>query len=108
MPTYEYQCDNCGKEFDIFQSIKDKPASVCEECGGHLTKLLSAGTGLIFKGSGFYITDYKTKSGGEDAAPSAPKEGGAAKTDTTTKTESPAKSASPAPKAAASESKAVK
>jgi len=67
MPTYEYACDNCGEQFDIFQSIKDAPATVCEKCGGHLTKLLSAGSGLIFKGSGFYITDYKTKSGGEPA-----------------------------------------
>lgn len=67
MPTYEYACDNCGGEFEIFQSIKDAPVTVCEKCGGNLTKLLSAGTGLIFKGSGFYITDYKTKSGGEGA-----------------------------------------
>ena len=59
MPTYEYACDKCGQQFDIFQSIKDAPKTTCEKCGGHLTKLLSAGSGLIFKGSGFYITDYK-------------------------------------------------
>lgn len=63
MPTYEYQCDKCGGEFDFFQSIKEAPKETCEKCGGHLTKLLSAGTGLIFKGSGFYITDYKGGSG---------------------------------------------
>ena len=63
MPTYEYQCGNCGKHFDFFQSISEVPKSECEECGGKLTKLLSAGSGLIFKGSGFYITDYKSKGG---------------------------------------------
>lgn len=62
MPTYEYQCEQCHKEFDIFQGINDAPKTECEECGGKLTKLLSAGTGLIFKGSGFYITDYKANS----------------------------------------------
>lgn len=71
MPTYEYACDNCGGEFEIFQSIKDAPVTVCEKCGGKLTKLLSAGTGLIFKGSGFYITDYKSKTGGESSGSSA-------------------------------------
>lgn len=65
MPTYEYECGNCGKHFDYFQSMSDAPKQTCEECGGQLTKLLSAGSGLIFKGSGFYITDYKSKSGGE-------------------------------------------
>jgi len=75
MPTYEYACDNCEEQFEIFQSIKDAPATVCEKCGGHLTKLLSAGSGLIFKGSGFYITDYKTKSGGEPAGGGESKSG---------------------------------
>ncbi len=65
MPTYEYECTKCGEQFDYLQSIKEAPKDTCEKCGGALTKLLSAGTGLIFKGSGFYITDYKTKSGGE-------------------------------------------
>lgn len=59
MPTYEYQCEKCGGEFEYFQSMSEPPKQVCEKCGGKLTKLLSAGAGLIFKGSGFYITDYK-------------------------------------------------
>lgn len=59
MPTYEYQCRDCGGQFEYFQSISEPPKEKCEKCGGSLTKLLSAGTGLIFKGSGFYITDYK-------------------------------------------------
>lgn len=59
MPTYEYECTKCGKHSEYFQSIKEAPKTECEHCGGKLTKLLSAGSGLIFKGSGFYITDYK-------------------------------------------------
>lgn len=59
MPTYEYECTKCGEHFEYFQSIKDDPMTTCEKCGAKLTKLLSAGSGLIFKGSGFYITDYK-------------------------------------------------
>ncbi len=70
MPTYEYECTKCGEQFEYLQSIKDAPKEVCERCGGELVKLLSAGSGLIFKGSGFYITDYKTKSGGESAGSS--------------------------------------
>lgn len=71
MPTYEYECTKCGEHFEYFQSIKDAPLTVCEKCGGELTKLLSAGTGLIFKGSGFYITDYKN-SGSKTTAESKP------------------------------------
>jgi len=62
MPTYEYECQDCGKHFEYFQSIKAAPKKKCEECGGRLQRLVSAGSGLIFKGSGFYITDYKKSS----------------------------------------------
>jgi putative FmdB family regulatory protein len=70
MPTYEYACEKCGHQFDIFQSMKDKPLTVCpkEKCGkktwgkGRVRKMLGAGAGLIFKGSGFYITDYRSES----------------------------------------------
>ena len=71
MPTYEYECTQCGKPFEFFQSISEPPKEKCEECGGKLTKLLSAGSGLIFKGSGFYITDYKNKGGGEGKSESS-------------------------------------
>jgi len=83
MPTYEYECTSCGSHFEIFQKMSDAPKETCESCGGKLTKLLSAGSGLIFKGSGFYITDYKSKSGGESSASdSSPKsDAGAAKSD---------------------------
>jgi putative FmdB family regulatory protein len=63
VPTYEYECENCRGTFEYFQSMSEPPKKKCEECGGKLTKLLSAGSGLIFKGSGFYITDYKKGSG---------------------------------------------
>jgi len=61
MPTYEYECSSCKKIFEIFQSINDKPLKKCRECGGKLKKLVSSGSGIIFKGAGFYETDYKRK-----------------------------------------------
>ncbi len=62
MPTYEYKCDSCHHTFEIFQSIKDDPIKKCPNCGKNkLRKLISGGAGLIFKGSGFYLTDYKNK-----------------------------------------------
>ncbi|RMF08603.1 MAG: zinc ribbon domain-containing protein [Candidatus Neomarinimicrobiota bacterium] len=64
MPTYEYKCANCGHYFETFQSIKDDPVRTCPQCGEDtVQRLISSGTGLIFKGSGFYLTDYKHQSG---------------------------------------------
>lgn len=67
MPTYEYECSKCGNHFDFFQSMKDAPLTDCpdEACGGKGTvkRLIGSGAGLIFKGSGFYITDYKKQNG---------------------------------------------
>ena len=60
MPTYEYECQKCGHRFDLVQSIKDAPKKTCPECRGRIKRLLSAGGGLLFKGSGFYITDYRS------------------------------------------------
>src|SRR5438034_1123828 len=63
MPTYEYRCDACGHTFEQFQSIKAEPIRKCPKCGKNKVKrLISTGAGLIFKGSGFYITDYRDKS----------------------------------------------
>ena len=95
MPTYEYACQKCGHEFEQFQSMRDEPLKKCPKCKkAGLKRLVGGGAGLIFKGTGFYITDYKKKTG-------APKEGGGdtkpasdAKASTT-----PASSASPAPPA---------
>jgi putative FmdB family regulatory protein len=61
MPTYEYQCQKCDYTFEAFQSITEKPLKRCPNCGGAVKRLISSGAGLIFKGSGFYITDYKRK-----------------------------------------------
>ena len=59
MPTYEYYCPTCGVSFDYFQSITAEPLSACPECHKPVQRKISGGAGLIFKGSGFYITDYK-------------------------------------------------
>jgi putative FmdB family regulatory protein len=59
MPTYEYECLSCKIRFDLFQSMKDDPISVCPECKGKVKRLIGGGLGVIFKGSGFYSTDHK-------------------------------------------------
>ena len=62
MPTYEYQCTKCGFKFDLFQRVDSSPREKCPRCNGKVRKLISGGCGIIFKGSGFYETDYKRKS----------------------------------------------
>ncbi len=117
MPTYEYVCEKCDHEFDVFQSIKDQPLQVCprEKCGmkkwgkGKIKKMIGGGAGLIFKGSGFYITDYRSDSYKEaakkDVAPSAD----AGKSADKPKAESSAKSESaPAPAKPEKASKSAK
>ena len=59
MPTYEYECSKCKYTFEEFQSINEKPLTRCPKCKGELRRLISGGAGLIFRGSGFYVTDYK-------------------------------------------------
>ncbi|HKJ92530.1 MAG TPA: zinc ribbon domain-containing protein [Longimicrobiales bacterium] len=61
MPTYEYRCPK-GHEFELFQRMSDPPEAECPECGEAAQRQLSAGAGLLFKGSGFYITDYRSDS----------------------------------------------
>lgn len=60
MPTYEYECPRCGR-FERFQPITAKPLKACPECGGAVKRLIGAGAGIIFKGHGFYATDYRSQ-----------------------------------------------
>ena len=62
MPTYEYVCASCGNDFDVFQSMSDNPLKVCPTCGGAVKRKINGGTGVIFKGSGFYKNDSRTSS----------------------------------------------
>jgi putative FmdB family regulatory protein len=61
VPTYDYECEKCANKFELFQKMSDEPVAKCPKCGGKATRLISQGTGIIFKGSGFYTTDYKKK-----------------------------------------------
>lgn len=58
MPTYEYECEKCGHEFERFQNMTDEPLKTCPKCKGPLRRLIGPGSGIIFKGSGFHSTDY--------------------------------------------------
>jgi putative FmdB family regulatory protein len=70
MPIYEYQCSNCGHHLEELQSISEEPLVKCPKCGKDtLKKLIGSGGSLIFKGSGFYLTDYKKKSSSNSSAP---------------------------------------
>jgi len=105
VPLYEYECDACGRRFEVIQKYSDPPAEVCRECGkGPVRRLLSS-PAIQFKGSGFYITDYAQKgksdsksdqsstpagkTGGDTAKSESSSDSGAAKSDTT-KTTTPA------------------
>jgi len=57
MPTYEYECKSCGHSFEVFQSMSDEPLKTCDKCGKEVRRLIFGGAGVIFKGSGFYVTD---------------------------------------------------
>ena len=59
MPTYDYICNKCGHTFELFQSMSETPRKICPVCKRVVRRLVSGGSGLIFKGSGFYLTDYK-------------------------------------------------
>jgi putative FmdB family regulatory protein len=64
MPIYEYRCRSCGGSFEITQSMKDDPLKICPTCGREIYRVINGGGGVIFKGSGFYVTDNSKKSAG--------------------------------------------
>lgn len=106
MPTYEYECKKCGRVFDYFQSMSSPTLKVCPEeiCQdkGEVSRLVSAGSGLIFKGSGFYITDYK-KSSAPSGSESKSDGGASSKPESAPST--PEKTSTPAPAPATSSPK---
>jgi putative FmdB family regulatory protein len=103
MPTYEYECRSCGSGFEVFQSMSDAPLTVCPSCGKDVRRKIQGGTGIIFKGSGFYKNDSRkagSASGGESSSGDS-----ASKSDSASKAAPAAASASsssPAPAAAVS------
>src|ERR1051325_10043581 len=106
MPTYEYQCDACEHNFEEFQSMKDEPLKKCPKCGKKkLRRLIGTGAAIIFKGAGFYQTDYrsdayrqaaKAEEGSSTSVNKSEKTDKAEKSESTTKTETPAANETPA------------
>ena len=86
MPTYEYRCDRCGENFEVFQKFTDKPLRRHPQCGGPVEKVFHA-RGVVFKGSGFYATDSRAK------ATASSENGGSAKESNGSKSEGSTKSA---------------
>jgi len=78
MPTYEYECKSCSHSFEVFQSMSEQPIKNCPQCGKEVRRLIFGGTGVIFKGSGFYVTDKsksektRTKSGNTETKQELP------------------------------------
>ncbi len=111
MPTYHYRCTACAHEFDEFQSMKDKSLETCPKCQGVIIRVISGGAGVIFKGSGFYQTDYRSDSynkaakadtpGGATPAPDS----GAKKTESASPSSAAPASSTSAPPASSSNTK---
>ena len=80
MPTYDYRCRECGRDFEVFQRMSDQPGASCPDCGHVAERLISGGAGFLFKGDGFYITDYRSddyrKRAREEAGAGAEKKAG--------------------------------
>lgn len=83
MPTYEYRCSHCGTDFEKFGRMSDPPVEACPSCGREAERRMSAGAGLLFRGSGFYITDYRgegyRKAAASDSAEGKPEPKGESK-----------------------------
>lgn len=102
MPIYEYLCDSCAHTFEVKQSMKDDPVAICERCGKPVTRLISS-PAIMFKGSGWYVTDYSDKlkppSGGESSQPGTEEKKEAGATPASTTPATPGTPATPAPAA---------
>jgi len=104
MPTYEYECKVCGHAFEVFQAMSDQPLKDCPKCGKEVRRLIFGGTGVIFKGSGFYVTD-KGKGGKADKPATSKKTESGSPVDSGSKTGS---AASDAPKGDSAKSEPAK
>jgi putative FmdB family regulatory protein len=97
MPTYEYECRKCGHRFELFHSIKDDKPKRCPRCKGRAVRVPSAGAGIVFKGSGFYITDHRSSDYQKKAnAEKGEASGGSSKEASESKTPKETKDAKPA------------
>ncbi|HEX3018852.1 MAG TPA: FmdB family zinc ribbon protein [Chitinispirillaceae bacterium] len=96
MPTYEYECQKCGHIFEEFQSISAEPLKTCNRpgCDGQVKRLFSAGAGFLFKGSGFYITDYRSDSYKRSASSDSSSSSGGSSSTSSSKSSSPSSSGS--------------
>ncbi len=105
MPTYDYVCDACQHKFELFQSIKDDPIKKCPECGKlKLRRLFGTGAAIVFKGSGFYQTDYRSDSYKKCAAEDKKSQSGSSESKGSESKPSETKSESSAPKSSDSKS----
>jgi putative FmdB family regulatory protein len=104
MPLYEYECDACGKRFEVIQKFSDPPVDTCKVCGkGPVQRLLSS-PAIQFKGTGWYITDYAQKGKSDGSKGSKETSGGEKKTDTAAKTETKSESSTTPPTSSTSSS----
>ena len=97
MPTYEYICEKCDHEFEVFQSIKADPLTDCPQskCKGRVRRLIGTGAGIIFKGSGFYETDYRSESYKAGAKKDSDSKKSTSKKDSKSKSDSKSKTTKP-------------
>lgn len=108
MPTYEYECQKCGHLFELFQSMSDPLRKRCPECRGAVKRLIGTGAGLLFKGSGFYTTDYRSDSYKKDAKSASSDSSSTSSSDTKSKEKKSKSESAPAkksPKASSSKKK---
>jgi putative FmdB family regulatory protein len=100
MPTYEYECLKCGHKFEEFQSMTAKPLTKCPVCKGKVKRLIGAGAGFLFKGSGFYTTDYRSSNYKDTKKTEGTSKSEGSKGGGSDSAASPAPAPAPAPKAA--------